>query len=172
MKRGCLYCYSGNTDRAIEAFKGFYPHIRLVYPLKKRYRRMAGTLVEETVPLIPGYLFFETEEDLPREKLARTDYLLRLLTYTNGEWLLRGSDDRFAGMMFEQGGRIGYSKAYYDNDRRLRILDGFLKNYEDSIVRVNHRAKTAEIGITFQEKPIYLWLGFELDEKAIGREIG
>lgn len=29
MKRGCLYCYSGNMDRAIELFQGFYPDIRL-----------------------------------------------------------------------------------------------------------------------------------------------
>ena len=32
MKRGCLYCYSGNIDKAIEVFRGFYSNVRLGYP--------------------------------------------------------------------------------------------------------------------------------------------
>jgi hypothetical protein len=32
MKRGCLYCYSGNIDKAIEVFHGFYSNVRLGYP--------------------------------------------------------------------------------------------------------------------------------------------
>ena len=164
MMRGCLYCYGSNIDRAIEAFKGFYPNMRLVYPLKSRHHRTKGVVWEEIVPLLPGYLFFETEEDLPKQELARTNYLLRLLTYTNGEWMLRGDDDQFAKTMFQSDGRIGFSKAYYDESRRLHIIDGFLKPYENSIVRVDHRYQAAEIGITFQEKPIRLWLGFELEE--------
>ena len=31
MKRGYLYCYSGNIDKAIEIFHGFYSNVRLVY---------------------------------------------------------------------------------------------------------------------------------------------
>ena len=145
---------------------GFYPGIRLVYPLKSRHHRTIGVVWEETVPLLPGYLFFETEEDLPEDRLAQTSHLLRLLTYTNGDWLLRGDDDRFAEVMFQNNGRIGFSKAYYDECRRLRIVDGFLKPYESSIIRVDHRFQTAEIGITLQDRPMRLWLGFELSERA------
>ena len=167
MKRGCLYCYGGNMEKAIEVFHGFYPSIRLVYPQRIRRRYRAGnTFLDEIVPLLPGYLFFETDADLPKEKLSRTDYLLRLLTYTDGEWQLQGADDHFAQRMFESEGRIGLSRAYYDADRRIRIVEGFLKPYEDAIVRVNRRNRTAEIDITFQERPIHLWLGLELEERA------
>lgn len=167
MKRGCLYCYSGNMSRAIEAFNGFYPDIRLVYPQRVRRRHYAGKVcMDEIVPLLPGYMLFETDRDLPKEKLARTNYLLRLLTYTDGEWELRGADDYFAKMVMDANGQIGLSRAYYGADRRIRIVDGFLKPYEDSIIRVNRRNWSAEIEISFQERQISLWLGLDMGEKA------
>lgn len=167
MKRGCLCCYSSNIDRAIEVFNGFYPDIHLVYPQRIRRRHYAGNIhMDEIVPLLPGYLFFETDHDLPKEKLARTNYLLRLLTYTDGEWELRGADDYLAKMVIDANGQIGLSKAYYGSDRRIRIVDGFLKPYEDSIIRVNRRNWSVEIEISFQERQINLWLGLDMDEKA------
>ena len=165
MKRGCLYCYGDNIDRAMEVFHGFYPDIRLVYPMRMRrhYFHADKTFVDEPVPLLPGYLFFETDHDLPEEKLARSSYLLRLLTYTDGEWELHGVDDRFARMILNIDGSIGISKAYFDENKRIRILDGFLKDYEDSIIRVNRKSKTAEICIDFQGKTRSMKLGYELD---------
>lgn len=168
MKRGCLYCYSGNMDRAIEVFNGFYPDIRLIYPQRIRRRRYTGKpCVDDIVPLLPGYLFFETDRDLPKNRLARTDYLLRLLTYTDSEWVLHGADDLLAKDLFDANGVIGLSRAYYDSNRRIRIVDGFLKPYENSIVRVNRRTRTAEINIILQDQRIDLWLGLELEEPAV-----
>jgi hypothetical protein len=46
-------------------------------------------------------------------------------------------------------------------------VDAFLKPYEDAIVSVNHRKKTAEININLQDQMIDLWLGFELIEPAV-----
>lgn len=112
-------------------------------------------------------MFFETDRDLPNNKLVRTDYLLRLLTYTDGEWVLHGADDLLAKALFEAEGVIGLSTAYYDINRKIRIVDGFLKPYEDAIVSVNHRKKTAEININLQDQMIDLWLGFELIERAV-----
>jgi len=67
----------------------------LVYPQRVRRRRLSGkTYLDEIVPLLPDYMFFETDHDLPKEKLIRTNSVLRLLTYTDGEWELRGADDR------------------------------------------------------------------------------
>ena len=86
-------------------------------------------------------MFFETDHDLPKEKLIRTNSVLRLLTYTDGEWELRGADDPFAKEMFESEGRIGLSKAYYDDNRRIRIVEGFLKPYEENREYVDARIK-------------------------------
>jgi hypothetical protein len=51
-------------------------------------------------------MFFETDHDLPKEKLKRTNFLLRLLAYAGGEWEYHGADDHFAKMMFNLGGGL------------------------------------------------------------------
>ena len=71
------------------------------------------------------FMFFETDRDLPRGKLERTDYLPGLLTCTDGEWQLRGADDRFARMIRNTDGNIGVSKAFFDENNRMRVLDGY-----------------------------------------------
>ena len=55
MMRGCLYCYNGYMDRAIELFNDCYPDIRLVYPQRVRRRPLAGkTYLDEIGPLLQG----------------------------------------------------------------------------------------------------------------------
>lgn len=164
MKRGCLYCYGNNIQKAMEVFHGFYLNIRLVYPqrIKRKYFRAENVYFDEAIPLLPGYMFFETDQDLPKEKLARTDYLLRLLTYTNGEWQLQGADERFARIMMNTDGIIGVSKAYFDEDNRMRILDGVLKDFEEYIVSVKRKLRMAEISIEFQGKAIRMKFEYEL----------
>ena len=60
------------------------------------------------------------------------------------------------------GGGIGVSRAYFDENNRMRILDGFLKDYEESIVGVKRKYKTAEISIEFQDSAIRMKLDYEL----------
>ena len=82
--------------------------------------------------------------------------------YTDEEWELRGADDRFARMIMNTDGGIGVSRAYFDENNRMRILDGFLKDYEESIVGVKRKYKTAEISIEFQDSAIRMKLDYEL----------
>ena len=44
------------------------------------------------------------------------------------------------------------------------MLDGFLKDYEGYITRVNRRKKTVEVTIDLQRKKAIMWLGYELVE--------
>ena len=88
----------------------------------------------------------------------------RMLTDMDGNWRLSGRDREIAKRLFDAGGIIGFSKAYYAGDR-IRILDGFLKDYEGYITRVNRRARTAEIRVTLNGKVLDVWLGFELVEE-------
>jgi hypothetical protein len=79
-------------DKAMELFNGCYPDIRLVYPQRVRRRRLSGkTYLDEIVPLLPDYMFFETDHDLPKGKPRRSNFLLRLLirTKANGNYMER-----------------------------------------------------------------------------------
>lgn len=164
--RGCLFCRTGKESAVIRRIALYHPGIQAMTPYKTRYRREGGRLREESVPLLRGYVFYQTDRDVNLRELSRVDDVLRPLTYENGEWRLHGSDDEFARLLFQADGHIGLSMAYFDEGNRIRILEGFLKEYEGSIVRVNRRSKTAEVRLDFQDKEIRVWLGFELMERA------
>ena len=173
LKYGCISCRTGCEDRLTREISEKYQDMRVIFPKKKRVRRMGGTAIEEETGLFPGYVFFSTRaEELDLRDIFLKDYAYKLLKNPDGDWPLRGSDRRFAEMVFAEGGVIGFSRAFYEGDR-IRVAEGFLKNYEGNIVRLNKRAKTAEIQIELHGRIVTMWLGYELleaDEPAAAEE--
>ena len=162
LKYGCIACRVGSEERLRWEMKDRMPNTTVIFPRKKRIRRLGGAALEEETPLFPGYVFFSTEEDRPDlREFLRKDYVFKLLTNPDGDWMLRDSDRQFVEMLFASGGVIGFSKAFYEGDR-IRILDGFLKNYEGSIIRLNKRARTAEVRVQFRGKSVSMWVGYEV----------
>lgn len=175
---GCFFCKSGKEAEVIRHFETTFPKARAIAPTRSRYRRTPNGAIEERVPLLPGYVFFEiTEEGTPAPGIIdqvllalldfrRHDSVLSLLRYNDGSWRLTGDDARFAAMLFQTDGNIGISKAYFDKGNRIRILDGFLKGYEGSIIGVNRKMKTVEVSVLLQDKKVTMRLGYELVEKT------
>jgi transcription antitermination factor NusG len=65
-------------------------------------------------------------------------------------------------MLFKTGGNIGLSQAYFDRGDRIRILDGFLKDYEGCITSVSRKFKTVEVTVYLHGKKVTMKLGYEL----------
>ena len=181
LARGCLFCRTGKETAVTQRFESMFAGARAVAPTKSRYRRTKAGAIEERVALLPGYVFFEVgqlpkpsqDDDTFRDGdtfqyelrvFSRSDGVLKLLCYNDGNWQLHGADDRFAQMVLDANGNIGVSSAYFDENKRIRILDGFLKDYEGSIIRVNHKMRTVEVVVDFQDKKISMKLGYELVE--------
>ncbi len=155
---GCLFCKAGCEHRVAAELMETNPHIEAIAPVRLRYHR--GRQRDERDILFPGYVFIRTDMDgnLPLEIKHR--YVYRVLCNAEGDWHLYGADASIAEEMFRAGGIIGYSRAYYEN-RRIKIVDGFLKNYEGNITRVNRRMQTAEVALTFCKREMRIWVGFE-----------
>lgn len=178
VSRGCFFCKSGKEAEVVRFFNATFPEGRAVAPTRTRYRRTREAAVEEKATLLPGYVFFQvTEAEAPSPdgrdaallalwQFSRIDSVLKLLRYADGGWRLHGSDDLFARMLFETDGNIGVSQAYFDKGNRIRIVDGFLKDYEGDITSVNRKMKTVEVRIDLQGKTVRMRLGYELVEKA------
>ena len=174
VSRGCYFCKSGKEADVIQRFNINFPNGMAIVPTRTRIRRTCDAAIEEHVPLLPGYVFFQITEDefgaqaTPDALLpglldfSRIDSVLRLLRYSDGTWRLFGADDTFARMLFESEGNIGLSQACYDRGNRIRILNGFLKDYEGCITKVNRKKKTVEVTVDLQGKKVILWLGYEL----------
>lgn len=179
---GCLFCKTGKEQAIVRQFEESFPSGRAIAPTKSRYRRAKGVVTEEREILLPGYVFFEVDECSEERKLlrasisakqendllselqffSRKEDVLKLLRYSDGDWQLHGSDSLFAEMLFRTDGNIDVSQAYFDEGDRIRILSGFLKDYEGCITRVNRKTRTAEIHVDFHEKNVTMWLGYEL----------
>lgn len=162
---GCIFCRTGSEDMLAGSIRRTYPGIELLSAAKIRMRRQGGSLVEERVRLFSGYLFFRAEESFAAKMLARREDVYRVLCDVSGRWKLSGADEAFARALFECGGVIGLSKAYYEGDR-IRILEGMLKMYEGKIQRVNRRSGTAQVCVGLPGQEVTVWLGFELIDKA------
>lgn len=164
LQYGCISCRAGAEERLKREIEEKLPDLDVIFPRKMRIRRMGGAAFEEETPLFPGYVFFSTETETPNlREFLRKDYVFRLLTNPDGDWQLSGSDREFAELLYSNGGLIGFSKAFYEGDT-IRVVDGFLKNYEGSIIRLNKRARTAEVKVQFRGKTVSMWLGYELLE--------
>ena len=161
---GCLFCRSGAEDKVVADVKKTQPNVDAIACKRRRLRRMGGTVMEETVSLFPGYVFLRTCGVIDIQALRLISYVYRLLTDSEGNWQLRGADCDLAELLFKTNGIIGFSKAYYEG-ATIRICEGFMKGYEGNIIRLNKRAKTAQIALDFRGKRIELWLGYELIER-------
>lgn len=161
LQYGCVFCRTGQERQIASQMERQFPGLKAVVPSKVRYRRSHGMATEEIVILFPGYVFFEcTLKEGIREIVKHRD-IYRILTDSEGNWALHGSDKDVAREFISIGGIVGLSKAYYDGEH-IKVIDGFLKQYEGKIVRVNHRAKTAQIHVELNGKIFTLWVGFEL----------
>ena len=159
---GCIFCRVGCEDHVVTEILNEESDIRLISPVKLRYNR--GKKATERILLFPGYVFFSVSPDYKISNITRNRYVYRVLTYADSSWQLVGADKEIAAKLFSCNGVIDFSKAYYENDK-IRIVEGFLKEYEGSIIKVNHRMRTALVQIEFANTSLKVWIGFEVIEE-------
>lgn len=164
MAYGCIFCRTGGELLLVQSLQKEHPETRILLAAKKRMRRQGKMLLEEQVPLFPGYIFFCAEKNFEPGDFTHREDVFRVLHDSRGDWQLRGEDETFVRALFEQDGVIGLSKAYYEGDR-IRIAEGILKMYEGRILRVNHRSHTAQVCVGMAGQEVTVWLGFELIDR-------
>lgn len=161
---GCFFCRTGSELQVAQEIEQILPMATAIVPSKLRTRKVNGKLTEEKIPLFPGYVFARMISERHMYDLLQKRQIFNILTDSEGDWKLKGSDRAFAEELYKCGGVLGFSKAYYDVDDRIHVTEGPLANYNGQILRVNRHHKTAEVLISFQRISMRVWLGFELIE--------
>jgi len=118
-------------------------------------------LVQVKRALLPGYVFMESDVEPDWKALKENSDILKPLAYDDGNMALRGRDLEFVFYLKYHGGFLGMSRAYKEGTR-VRIIDGPLKAYEGSIVRLNTRRRSALIKIDEEGFVQNIWLPYEL----------
>ena len=161
---GCLFCVTGREEevaRELEQRMG----VRAIAPVRQHYFRRQGSFEVLEDRVFPGYVFFASDDpDIPVQQLSIVERAIRVIRYDAESWVLRGDDAKLAERLFKCGGVIELSRARFV-DGRLRILDGFLKPYENDIRKVDRRHRVAMVKTRINDREVEMWLGYFLDEE-------
>ena len=131
--------------------------------IRKTVKRIGQCEIRKCRTFI-NYVFFSTTMfDLPMEILENSNGVIRISSHDNKDWKLTGRDAMIVSEIFNHNGLIGLSKGRFE-DGRLRISEGFLKPFENEILRVDRRHNAAKIRFVFENQIIEDWFGYELEE--------
>ena len=118
-------------------------------------------MIDREQVLLPGYIFFFMESGEPDvAKLRRLNGFIRLLSYEDEEFELKGKDKAFAEMLLSRNGVLGKTPVYREGDR-LVINKGLFKGIETEILRVNRRNHRMLIEIPFTDTKVQTWVEYE-----------
>ena len=158
---GCIFCITGEEEELSKLIEYKCPDVRARAAQYIRHRTYKGVHTRDTKVFLPGYVFFETVDDLFVPLDFPRDLGYRVIRNHVGDWRLMGSDEDFAKWLFTYDGLLTFSKAY-EIDQWIYFLSGPLKDMEGSIVKVDKRGRSALIRFRFQNKVFTTWLGYEL----------
>ena len=99
--------------------------------------------------LFPGYIFLETKE-LQRstiEALKEVKGFYHFLADNAKPQKLQGNDLTYYSAFRTNGEVLGLSQATFDENQRIKIIEGPLTGFEGKIIRVNRRCQRVTVEI-------------------------
>ena len=96
-------------------------------------------------------------------KLKKFPIFFYLLKYADNTKHLRDNDLKFVQWLVENNGIIKISKAIKIG-KKIKIMEGPLKDFEGNIVKINKRQKCVKIKIDEEGIIKYIWLSYEYIE--------
>ena len=154
---GCLFCRTGAEATIASYINQTITNVEAVVPTRTRRKTVAGKAIEDQTQFLPGYIFFRTESDEQLPQLTRITNVLKLLEYDNLSWELTGGDREFAEFLFDNDLLQPPHVSFIDG--RLHFEDGFLYGYDDAVLRVSRRKKTAEVRLGIDR--LAFWIGYD-----------
>ncbi len=115
-------------------------------PLAVRNKPDEKGLKRVRARLLPGYVFFDAEQEPDWETIRRFSGVLKVLRYEDGAAALRGEDLLFVGWLKRYEGVIGVSEVVKVGTK-IAFVSGPLVGMEAKVVKVNKSRRQVEIAI-------------------------
>lgn len=160
----------------LQRIQGKVKGIRFHNIMKKMYIRRKGKTKLEEVPLFSGYIFFEYhDEQLPTEiihEIRHSQFFIRFLPNNESPRPLNSHDSEIIRHFIQFGSLIPTSLVKFEEDQKIKVIEGPLQGIEGFIIRVNRRKHRAKVRLTIAESVMILDLAFEVMEpETIGAGI-
>ncbi len=151
--------------RAVKiAMKDDVGHWRLVFPRRAITIRRKGATRRVQQPVFPGYVFLETETIRGELywHLRTTSGFFRFLPENAGPLPLEGKDLSTIKHFMSFGDVAGPSRVSFDENDRIRVLEGPLKGLEGRIIKVDKRKCRARVALDLYDESFPVDLTFEI----------
>lgn len=148
-KSYCVFCRSGSERKAAREIMIRFPEVEAIAPVKIVREKRCGTWHERELPILPGYLFLYTQDQLPGRICARIDNLFRLLGEKDTTRELTGEDAGYAAWIRKHHGRIEPSRVTIAENREVRIIDGPLADINGIVKKLDRHKQRALIEFPF-----------------------
>jgi transcription termination/antitermination protein NusG len=136
---------------------------RILWPRRNLRIRRAGIWRDSVAPIFPSYLFVRSSEISPDlfTELKQIPGFIRFLPANEKIAPLNLKDQDLLSHFLSFGQVVEKSKAFFDENSRIRIISGPLKNLEGMIVRVDKRKGRARVRLSMYEDSFEVDFGFE-----------
>jgi transcriptional antiterminator NusG len=143
----------------------------LYFPRKEVPQRKLGVTRNKISAVLPGYLFIElTEDDSIKDyywELRETPGFFRFLVSNSDIRPLEGKELEMVLYLLKKAGPVaGVSKAVFDENARIVILEGPLMGFEGSIIKVDKRKGRARVRLDLYDESHWIDLAFEVIRAA------
>lgn len=153
---GCLFCRTGTECAIVAYINQSIEAVKAIVPMRTRRKTVAEKVIEDKVPLLPGYVFFRLLDAEQLPLLTRISNVLKILEYDTLRWELSGRDKEFATFLFDNDSIQPPQVTFIDG--KLHFMDGFLYGHDDAVLRVNRRKQTVEIKLGIDR--MAFWIGY------------
>jgi transcriptional antiterminator NusG len=166
-----IHVLTGKEKKYIDwARHTLHDDVRIVWPRRRLSIRKAGIVKEGVSSLYPGYLFLETRE-LADQSIAALRKAPGFVRFLRSDYDIIPLDNRDKELFLElisYGEIIPKSQVVLDENSRIRVIEGPLKQLEGAIVKVDQRKGRAKVQLHLQGKSLLVDLGFEVMETVPG----
>ena len=163
-----LQVMTGGEEKFLRLARQAAPGVDLFWPRRNLRIRRAGKWRDSLAPIFPGYVFLEAGDVAPSLYWAirRLPGFNRFLKSNQNIVPLPDSDTRILRALLFHGEVVGKSVVEFDENNRIRVLEGPLRGLEGQIVKVDRRKGRVKVKLDLYDKSHTVDFGFT----SIGKE--
>lgn len=165
----CIWVKTGFENKVIEDLQPLFDSVPeeqngKLHCIGKQMRLRNGK--EYIDPLIPGYIFWETENISRIQDIKKEEGFIDFLPNKNGIKPLSAKDTELVSSFLKYGSVIPIINVRFDVNDRIVIVDGLFKGMEGFISDVNRSNKRINFEVTLMDGKRILSLSYqELQKK-------
>ena len=158
----CLFCRTGFESGIKSGLvrRGY----DVLIPKIIKFKPVNGRLAEKETLLLPGYVFFECDEEPDVRAVNSLQNVIKLLQYDDGEYMLRGTDAEFVNWLKQHSGVIEPTKVIKEGTK-IRFCEGPLCSLNGKVLKVNKSRRQVQIELNHADGLLNtIWCAIEYVE--------